>query len=134
MDKMKKILPDLGLLWLRILAGTGIAYHGYGKVFGGSIDKFAEGVASMGIPLPLFFAWAAALSEFAGGICIVLGLFTRSAALFLFVTMSVAAFIKHGDDPFRKKELALAYWTFAGAFICMGPGKFSLDHLIKTRK
>jgi putative oxidoreductase len=129
-----KLLPDLGLLWFRVLAGVGIAYHGYGKVFGGSMDQFADGVASMGFPVPVFFAWAAALSEFAGGICIMLGLFTRTAALFVFVTMFVAVFIRHGADPFKKKELALAYWTFAGALLCLGPGKFSLDYLIQSKK
>ena len=32
MDKFKEYLPDFGLLWLRVLMGVGIAYHGYGKV------------------------------------------------------------------------------------------------------
>ena len=132
MDKFKEYLPDFGLLWLRVLMGVGIAYHGYGKVFGGKIDRFAEGIASMGFPAPEIFAWAASLSEFLGGICIVLGLFTRQAALFVFVTMAVAAFIKHGADPLKRKELALAYWTISGALIFLGSGRFSLDYLIRN--
>ena len=134
MDKLKEHLSDFGLLWLRVLVGVGIAHHGYGKVFGGNIDGFAEGVASMGFPAPEFFAWAASLSEFLGGICIALGLFTRPAALFVFATMAVAAFIKHGADPFKKKELALAYWTISGALMFLGSGKFSLDYLICKAK
>ena len=131
MDKFKEYLPDIGLLWLRVLMGLGIANHGYGKVFGGKIDRFAEGVASMGFPVPEFFAWAASLSEFLGGICIALGLFTRPAAFFVFVTMGVAAFIRHGADPLKRKELALAYWTISGALMFLGSGKFSLDYLIR---
>ena len=69
---MKTGLHDLGLLILRVLAGAGIAYHGYGKLFGGRMDKFAEGVAAMGCPMPEVFAWAAALSEVAGGILLAL--------------------------------------------------------------
>jgi len=134
MRKMKLLLPDLGLLWLRVLMGGGITYHGYGKVFGGKIDKFAEGVASMGFPTPELFAWAAALSEFLGGICIALGLFTRPAALCIFATMVVAAFVKHADDPFKRKELALAYWTISGALIGLGAGKFSLDCWIQKKR
>ena len=130
MSGFKAILSDIGILFLRVLMGAGIAYHGYGKVFGGRMDGFTEGVASMGFPAPAFFAWAAALSEFLGGILIALGLFTRPAVLMVFATMTVAAFIRHGDDPFKKKELALAYWTFAGAMIGLGAGRFSLDHLI----
>lgn len=129
----KELWTDFGLLWLRVMAGGGIAYHGYGKIFGGRIGQFTEGVAAMGFPMPEVFAWAAALSEFLGGVFIVLGLFTRTAALMVFLTMTVAAFIKHGPDPFKKKELALAYWAVSGSVIFLGPGRFSLDHLIRKK-
>jgi putative oxidoreductase len=122
---------DFGLLWLRVSAGAGIAYHGYGKIFGGKMAEFVQGVGSMGFPAPEVFAWAAVLSEFIGGICVALGLFTRPAALLIFVTMSVAVFIRHGADPLKKKELALAYWTIAGALIFLGAGKFSFDRWLK---
>jgi len=120
-------LQSLGLLWLRVLMGTGIAYHGYGKIFGGGMEQFAGFVSSLGIPMPEVAAWAAALTEFGGGILVVLGLLTRVAALFLFLSMSVAVFIAHGADPFMKKELALAYWTIAGALILTGSGCLGLD-------
>lgn len=84
----------------------------------------------MGFPLPGLFAWAAALSEFLGGILVALGLATRPAAFFVFATMAVAAFIRHAPDPFRVKELALAYWTMAGTLILMGGGPWSLDALL----
>ena len=122
---------DLGLLWLRVGTGVAFAYHGYGKVFGGFMGKFTEGVAAMGFPAPEFFAWAAALSEFAGGILLALGLFGRYAAFFIAVTMAVAAFIKHAPDPLKVKELALAYFVISSAFVMMGPGIFSLDGMRK---
>ena len=123
---MKDSLHDLGLLWLRVLAGFGIAHHGYGKIFGGMMPKFIEGVTAMGFPQPLLFAWAAALSEFAGGLLLAAGLWSRPAALAVFGTMSVAAFVAHAADPLAKKELALAYWTIAGALFLTGPGRFRL--------
>lgn len=130
MDKNGK-LQSLGLLWLRVLMGTGIAYHGYGKVFGGHMDQFREGVISLGMPAEM--AWVAALSEFLGGICVALGLGTRIAAFFVFSTMSVAAFLAHAHDPLAKKELALAYWTISGALIFLGAGDFSLDARLKRK-
>lgn len=126
---MKKddLVASAGLLWLRVLAGAGMAYHGYGKVLGGHMPMLIEGVQKMGMPAPEVMAWAAALSEFAGGILLVLGLGTRAAALFIFVTMSVAGFVVHAADPFSAKELAFAYWTVAGALILTGGGRFSVD-------
>ncbi len=127
MNKFPTALASLGLLWLRVLVGAGIAYHGYGKVFGGQIVQLNQGVANMGFPMPEFFAWLSALTEFGGGILIAIGLATRLASLFLFINMSVAAFIAHGDDPFQRKELALAYWTIAGALVMLGGGQYSVD-------
>lgn len=139
MKSGKEILISIGLLWLRVLMGVGMTYHGYGKIFGGG--KFAEGVnnlvgfaQSKGFPLPHFFAWLAALSEFLGGILIVIGFGTRISAFFVFVTMTVAAFIAHANDPFKVKELALAYWTIAGTLILTGSGTFSLDCIIWKKK
>ncbi len=120
----------VGLLWLRVLAGLGIAYHGYGKIFEGDMAKFADGIAKMGFPAPMLFAWAAALSELAGGILLALGLGTRFAALAVLTTMGVAVFIRHAQDPFARKELALAYGTIAGALLLTGAGPLSLDGLI----
>ncbi len=129
-----ELISSAGILWLRVLAGVGIAYHGYGKVFGGHVQMMVEGVGKMGFPAPEFFAWAAALSELAGGIALVVGLGTRVAALFVFITMSVAAFVAHKADPFQAKELALAYWCASGALMGLGGGLFSLDFLLGKKK
>lgn len=120
-------LVDSGLLWLRVLMGLGMAWHGYGKVFGGPMAGMVEGVAKMGFPMPEFFAWAAALSELLGGVFLVLGFMTRPAALFVAITMVVAAFVAHGPDPFKVKELALAYLVMAIALLLTGPGRLSID-------
>ena len=123
---MKDKLLDYGLLVLRLGFGLGIAYHGFGKIFGGWMDKFVGGVANLGFPAPLFFAWAASLSEFAGGLLLAAGIFTRPAAYFIACTMLVAAFGQHAADPFQKKELALAFLFAALALALTGPGRYSL--------
>jgi putative oxidoreductase len=131
---MNQKLIAVALLWLRVLMGIGIATHGYPKVFGGDIDKLASGVAKLGFPAPELFAWAAALSEFVGGILVALGFVTRPAAALIFITMTVAAFGAHASDPFKVKELALAYWTISGALILTGAGPFALDHYVRWGK
>lgn len=124
-------LTDLGLLVLRVLGGLGIARHGYPKVFeAGMIDKMTASAREMGFPVPVVFAWAAALSELLGGILLALGLGTRVAAFFVFVTMGVAAFVRHKADPLGDKEMALLYWTIALALMLTGPGGLSLDRML----
>lgn len=126
---MKERLVDFGLLLLRLGFGFGIAYHGYGKVFGGWMEKFTAGVASMGFPAPAFFAWMAALGEFAGGLMIAAGLFTRLNAYWVACVMGVAAFVRLGADPFDKKELALCYLVVSLALALTGGGRFALERL-----
>jgi len=121
---------NVGLLLLRLFFGLTLAFgHGQGKVFGDSA-QLISGVEGMGFPAPAFFAWAAALSEFLGGILLALGLGTRVAAVMIACTMIVAAFIAHSADPFGKRELSLAYLTVAVALFVAGPGRLSLDNAI----
>jgi len=124
---------ETGTVLLRIMLGAMMIMHGYGKVFGDN-TKFIAGVGSMGFPAPEFFAWSAALSEFAGGIFLILGLFTRFWSVMAALTMAVAAFIRHADDPFKNKELALVYLVMSVALFLLGPGRASLDRLIFARR
>ena len=120
---------NIGLFALRVFSGLIMAFgHGIRKI--PPSEGFINGAADMGFPLPGFFAWMAGLSEFVGGILIALGLFTRPSALFLGATMFVAGFIRHGEDPFGKMELALIYLCISLALLLTGPGKYSIDKLI----
>lgn len=145
---------NLGLLLLR-LAGLGLALaHGMGKIerlATGQGARVVESVGKLGFPQPELFAWAAALSEFLGGILVALGLGTRVAASFAAFTMGVAAFARHRahehllvllglrqatpetlvawGDP----ELALLYLGAFLAIALLGPGRFALDALIGRR-
>lgn len=123
---------DAGLLLVRIWFGTVLALaHGWGKV--ADLEKFTAGVAKRGIPLPEVLGPAAALSEFVGGLLLAIGLLTRPSALFVAITMLVAAFHIHAADPFGKKEFALAYAIAAVGVLIAGPGRFSVDGWLAKR-
>ena len=138
---------DVALLVLR-LAGLSLAiFHGWGKLQGLLLgtSRFADGLASMGIPMPVAFAWAAALAETVGGVLVFLGFGTRIAAAFCAITMLVAAFVRHhaydqllgklglatitpeAEKIWGNPELALMYLLAFLALCFAGAGRLSLD-------
>lgn len=125
--------PDAGLLLLRLGFGLTLAFgHGLNKAL--ALGKFIDSVARNGFPFPQLMGTIAMLSEFAGGILLALGLFTRPAALCVVGTMLGAAFQVHGASPFSKKELALAYALVAAVLLVTGPGRHSLDARLDKRR
>jgi len=122
----------LPLVVLRIFAGLSMALaHGFGKLPPGS--QFISGVESIGLPAPAFFAWAAAISEGVGGLCLAAGFLTRPSAFLLVVTMLVAAFGVHGGDPFGDKEMALLYAAAFLPFVFAGCGRVGIDQLFGSK-
>ena len=122
---------DVGLLILRLGVGLTLAFaHGLGKI--PVSDGFVGNVASMGFPVPVVFAWAAALSEFLGGLLIAVGLLTRPASAFVAFTMAVAFFVTHGGALTGEGngEQAFIYLVAALALAVAGAGKLSVDALI----
>jgi putative oxidoreductase len=117
---------DLGLLVLRLTAGLSLALaHGWSKVR--DIGGFEQGLAQMGFTPASAWAWAAALSEFLGGLLVAVGLLTRPAALAAGAVMGVALAKVHAADPYAKQEPALIFLAmFLAIFLC-GPGRMSLD-------
>ena len=123
---------DVGLLLFRVFVGLALAFgHGLGKL--PPSERFLAGVVEMGFPAPLLFGWAAALSEFVGGLLIAVGLMTRPAAVFAGITLSVAAFIRQAGDPFVEVEKALLFLASMVLLLLMGAGRYSVDAILKRR-
>ena len=128
----RDLLTDAALLVVRVVFGLSMAFaHGLGKV--PPSEGFTGFVGSLGFPSPGFFAWAAGLSEFVGGIFIAVGLLTRVSGFFLLQTMLVAVVMAHGDDPYTKMEMGILYATVSLALIATGAGRLSLDHMWSSR-
>lgn len=122
----RPIATDLGLLFLRLASGGMMAYsHGWGKLqkmLGGDFS-FADPIG-MGEEASLVLT---VFAEFVCGILVALGLFTRAALVPLIITMLVAVFVIHADDPFSKQEFGLLYLVPYLTLFFTGPGKLSLD-------
>ena len=139
MELFKKITnylvkgKDVPPLLFRIV----LAYGFYGpatmklKNFNGIVEWFT----SMGMPLPKLNALLATGTETAGFILIFLGLATRIISIPLMVVMIVAITTVHLGNGFEAGnngfEIPVYYILMLFNLLIIGPGKFSLDALIK---
>jgi putative oxidoreductase len=89
--------------------------------------------------VPGFLQALAALSEFGGGLALVLGLLTPLAMLGVLCTMGYAAFFHiSSGDPFvgfpRSWEPAALFFVIALCVLLAGPGRYSLDAQLFRRR
>lgn len=116
---------NVGLALLRIVPSAMMLSHGlpkFQKMLGGNFE-FADPIG-LGAAPSLFLAM---IGEFICPILIIIGFKTRIMAIPPAITMLVAAFMIHINDPFGTKEKALIYLVIFLAIILLGPGKYSID-------
>jgi putative oxidoreductase len=114
--------------------GTAFMMHGWMKIQ----TPFGWVPPQAPMHIPPFFQFLAAISEFGGGIALILGIIIPLASFGLICTMVVAVYtnIAVFNAPFvnntggQSYEIALLYLCLAILFFVTGPGIFSLDRLI----
>lgn len=119
---------DLGLLVLRVSLGLPmLLLHGMMKLqnFNTMAPKF---LPLFGLPSNVSLGMAI-FAEVVCSVLLILGLFTRFAALNLAITMSVAFFIAHNAKFTGEKpgEMAFMYLVGFVTLLCAGGGRYSLD-------
>ncbi|MBX7208227.1 MAG: DoxX family protein [Verrucomicrobiaceae bacterium] len=121
--------PELGLLILRAWLGlTMMINHGLPK-----LTHFAETAKEFPDPLHVGANVSLGLAVFAEVVCsalLVIGFFTRPAALMLGTTMGVAFFVVHkGSLALGPGSGELAFMYLAGylTLLFAGAGRFSFD-------
>jgi putative oxidoreductase len=120
---------DFSLAILRIGSALLMLTHGWPK-----ISQFSTYLTKFSDPIGLGPASSLQLAIFAEFFCAILlafGFLTRLSLIPLMITMSVAAFIAHADDPFGAKEKPLLFLLIFLFLFFAGPGKYSVDAQIK---
>lgn len=129
---------DVGLLFLRV--GLGVmfmAFHGGPKLWGGPEvwSRVGSAMGHLGIHVaPACWGLMAACAEFFGGLCLLLGLFTRPAAMFLAITMMVATTMHLAQgDGIQVASHAIEDGIVFISLLVIGPGAYSLDRVLASR-
>lgn len=119
---------------LRLTLGAAMVYHGYGKVIPthglhdsplSAMDHFSRVVASKGVPP--WLGYVSALTEFVGGILLLVGLLTRFAAFMVAINMTVAIILVDRYKGYAASEYAIALLAIAVMLLCYGTGAVALD-------
>lgn len=137
LDPVNKMLAheDFGRLLLRLAVGGLMFFHGFHKLMDGT-----DGIAAMLVAkgLPGFIAYGVLVGEVLAPILIVIGVFTRPAALVLAFTMVVAWLMvgvgKTGalDATGAWAIESLVYFFIGGLAVAfLGAGRYSLIPSLK---
>lgn len=119
-----------GLLLIRVALGIIMVAHGAQKLFAYGYAGVASGMAQSGLPLPQVAAAIIIAVEFAGGLLMIAGLFTRYVGAAFGFAMLVAAVQVHLPNGFflpggYEFTMMLAAASFGLALT--GPGRFAVD-------
>ena len=126
------VSPDVAVLLLRLGAAALVMTHGIPKLM-----RILDGNFGFGDPLGIGPIASLFLVTFAEAICaffILIGLWTRAAAIPLIINFIVVPFVAHADDPFGDKEKGLLFLTMFVVLFLTGAGKYSLDRKLNKRK
>ena len=144
-DKKRLIFPGLAGLYetfspasysfMRFAAGAVLVPHGIQKIINGSAVNLGPYIdKTMGVPYPMAWAYLAVFAESVAAICLALGLFTRLAALIIWIEMGVIiVFFQWQFGYFwtlKGYEYALLWWLLCLAIFFRGGGRYSIDRLL----
>jgi putative oxidoreductase len=120
---------NTALLLIRVAGSLPFLYHGSAILFGAFGGPGPQKFAAF-MHAPAIIGYLVGLAQVAGGLAILLGLFTRIGAACIFVVMAGAVLLvhlPHGYDVSKGgMEFALTELFIAIAIIILGPGSYAL--------
>ncbi|MCB0506900.1 MAG: DoxX family protein [Chitinophagales bacterium] len=121
---------DVGLFIIRIGLGIMFMLHGFPKISGGvdTWEKIGMAMGNIGIHfMPAFWGFMAALAEFGGGICLILGILFRPATAMMVFTMFIAAMMHYQNgDGFGGYSHAVENGIVLLGLFFAGSGKYAI--------
>lgn len=143
-DRQRLFIPALAPVYeslgryayafMRFSAGAVLVPHGVQKIMNNWVLKGAGNIEAAGLPFSTLLAWLTVFSESVAAICLAIGLFTRAAAVIIWIQMAVIIIVfqwKYGYFwTSRGIEYALLWWLLCTAIIFRGGGRYSFDRFL----
>lgn len=129
---------DVALLLARLLIGVVMFAHGYQKMIINGIGRTTDGFETLSIPLAIISASFVTVVEFVGSLLLILGALTPlMSGLILFIMVGAGVFVHIPKGIF----VSQGGWELVGviaagviALAATGPGRYSIDHLVRSRQ
>ena len=137
------IMWNTYLLFIRVWLGYAMITGGQSvlTVFSADREFFEDWFGhELGFPAPLLMAFLAKGTEFAGGILVCAGLFTRVSSSLIAFVMLIATLIANVDYHMKEHLLkedgfvTISCFLFACMLAINGAGMYSLDNIIFKKK
>lgn len=122
---------DIGVLLIRLAFGFQLVKVSYLNALYPSdyLPQFIAFQQALGLPFPTVGSYLAAYTEFLGGLLLILGLWTRWAALLLIINFSVAVSMAHLaiSDDYHNTFPAVNLLAVSVFLLLNGPGRYAID-------
>ena len=140
---------DWALLPVRLIVGFGFLAHGYAKLSRGP-ENFAAVLDTLDVPMPHLLAWLTTLVELIGGAAVLAGAFIPLVSMPMAIVLLAAFATVHARYGFASVrfaevtpagikfgpvgyEIVLLYLAGLATLVIAGPGRFSLDTVLRRR-
>ena len=132
-DFYKSVSP-IAYALVRVVVGIMFLMHVSGKFKIGAAAVAANVMSKNGLEPALGFAYAAIILETVGGVCLIIGLFTRFFAAALAIEMAIALVFVHLAKGYAAGGGGYEYVLLIGAVLfaiaMRGGGQYSADRMI----
>jgi len=125
---------DNGLAVLRIITGMLMTYHGAEIFDRTKMLPYMEWDVIKSLPAPETMLYIGKGLEFVTGLCFVLGLFTRIAAIIMAIDMLFICFKVGGGKFYYQDQHPFLFAMIALVFFFSGPVKWSLDKRLFNKR